>query len=296
MLKIFKEHKKIWLIAILIIVVPVVLVFMEDYLYLRKAISRLGLQKAEEEVQKDGVEDWSGVTETRIRIEKEECQTNFDFNKLDFNIKIWDSELSTMLKGLLVLRAIDQNNRDLCNYEKKEIDPSIKKERCERDYDFYFMLTEKLEKDMDSQQYVKECQEALLPSASIEGVNGEDIDILKERVRTMCESYYQSFQNKTAVILDPTFMCDGDPARHDTVEYLDPQTNQTKSCVDEDSDEIKFLIAVAKNDPTDCLVINNFRTSQYCQFYFGRDLMPFQNKFKEAYCHNLVNKRSLLFQ
>ena len=275
------------------IVILVLLIIAKDYLYLRKEVSQLRDQPANGEISQVEIEL---KIEEDIKKETEGCQANldlsFDLEKLDFTKPIWDNELPTMLKGLLVLRAVDQNNRDLCNYEKQEINFGLRRERCERDYDFYFVLTEKLEEGIDSQQYIKECQKALLPYILIEIEEGLieyiDRDRLNEGLEIICESYYQSFQNKAAIILDPILMCERTPAKHDLVEYLDPQTKQSKICPDEFSDEIKFLIAIAKNDSTKCSAIENFRTSLYCQFYFNRDLMTYQNKFKEIYCYDLV--------
>jgi hypothetical protein len=259
--------------------------------YIQKQISKLELEKELKITAPPVVGRREGI-EQEIEESIRKCQAEFDLNKSDFTKPIWDSELSTMLKGLLVIRAVDQNNRNLCNYEKQEIDPGLQKERCQHDYDFYFTLTKKLKKGMGSQQYIKECQEALLPYIFIEIEEGiiEDInrDVLNKELSSICGSYYQSFQNKSAVILDPIFMCDGDPLRDDAVEYVDLQTNQLKSCAGEMNDEIKFLIAIAKNDSTNCTAIKNFRTAQYCQFYFDKDFTTYQNKFKEAYCNMLV--------
>lgn len=274
MLGIFKKYKKIWLIGILIVVV-VVLVLL--FIFIREKMGVEEVVKIEEAIEKG----------------MEECRTDFDLEKLDFTKPVWESELPTILKEILVLRAVSQNNRALCNYEEKEINLGLQKVRCERDYDFYFTLTEKLEKGIDSQQYVKECQEAMIPNLLIEAKERniempEDIDVLKEGTGNACESYYQSFQNKTPVILEPALMCDEISSSYDVVNYFDPQSNQTKSCLGEHSEKIKFLIAIAKNNPADCLTIEDFRASRYCRFYFDRDSMIFYDEFKEAYCHNLV--------
>lgn len=306
---IFEKYKYMWALLVLTLIVIVSLFIMKDYLFLQKEkISEINKEKLSD-IEQPVISDieqpviWDDIEqpvisdiEQTIAKEKEECLANFNLNKLDSTKPIWNSELPTMLKGLLVLRAIDQDNRDLCNFEMVEINPSIRKERCERDYDFFFILTEKLKKGIDAQKYVEECQEALIPYLFIEKEQGvpdipDDIGELKEGLEVICRSYYQTFQNKTPNILDSDLMCGGLTAKdYHVMEYIDPQTNQVKSCRGEFNDDIDFLIAIAKNDPALCSIIDKFRTSQYCHYFFNRDITPFYNEFKESYCHSLVHK------
>ena len=293
MFKIFKNLKKTWLkISLVVIAILLILVLAREYLELRK--SYLDVREKLEDVEIGiGIEE-IGPIEKTTEEQMKKCLADFDLDKLDFTIPIiWDSELSTMLKPLLVMQAVKQNNRNLCNFERQDIDEDIDeglhRKRCEFDYDFFFVLTEKLKEGIDSQQYIQKCQEVLLTYILFEGITPESPEAIRKGLSDICKSYYQSFQNKNPIILNLGLMCDGDPQKHDKVNYFDPQTNQLKSCIGEFSDEIKFLIAIAKNAPTDCLDIKRFRTSQYCQFYFDRDLTIYQDEFKNAYCRNLIH-------
>lgn len=300
MLETFTRNKKIWLIAIFVIIILVSLFVAGGYYSEREDSTADKQVIIKEEAITEETFDIEKRFEQTINVEKEKCMLDFDLDNLDFTKLIWNDELSTMLKGLLVMRAVDQKNKDLCNYEKREINSEFRKERCELDYNFFFVLSEKLKKGISPEQYTKECQESLLPYILIEIELGriEDINIetLKEGIGEVCKSYYQSFENKAVVIVDPLLMCDGDPAKDSTVEYLIPQTKQSKICAGEFSDEIKFLITVAKNDSAGCLDIKDPRISQYCQFYFNRDLIKYQNKFKEVYCHSKIHNDLFLLE
>jgi flagellar biosynthesis/type III secretory pathway M-ring protein FliF/YscJ len=93
----FKRYKKICLVVILIVVVLVLLFITKDYLYPRKEeILEIKKEKL------TGIEEAAKIEEA-IKKEMEECRTNFDLERLDFTKPIWDSELPTMFKGLLVL-------------------------------------------------------------------------------------------------------------------------------------------------------------------------------------------------
>lgn len=286
MLETLEQNKKRWLVAILIVEILAILFIAKIYLYPTEEKDLETKLEIKEEILPNFNEEVF-----------EKCKANFNLDKLDFAESIWESELPTLLKELAVLRAVIQDNRNLCgDYEKEEIDPGLHKIRCECDYDLFFTLTEKLKDGISSQQYVKECQEALIPNLIIEKEKRniempEDMDILKEGVSNACESYYQSFQNKTPVILDPDLMCDKVSPSDDVVNYLDPKDNRIKSCLGEHGEKIKFLIAIAKNNPVNCLDIKDSRVLGYCQFYFDRkNLIKLQNEFREDYCHALAHE------
>lgn len=296
MFKIFKNFKRSWFKIVLVVIVVLLTLILireyfivkKDYLDVREKLEDIEIGIGIEKI--DPTDPIEKITEEQMK----KCLADFDLDKLDFTIPIWGregigSELPIMLKALLVIQAIDQNDRNLCNFERQDIDRGLRKERCELDHDFFFVLTEKLKNGINSQQYISECQKILLAGILDDGINLESPEILKKGLADICQSYYQSFQNKKPIILNPGLMCDGILQKHDKVSYFDSQANQLKSCVGEFSDEIKFLIAVAKNAPTDCLDIERFRTSKYCQFYFDRDLTIYKNKFKNAYCRNLIH-------
>lgn len=302
MLETFTRNKKIWLMVIFVIII-LVLLFVAGGYYSEREDSTADEQVVvkEEVIKKEAITEETLDSEKRfeqiINTEKEKCMLNFDLNNLDFTKPTWGAELSTMLKGLLVMRAVDQKNRDLCNYEKREIDSELRKERCERDYDFFFTLTRKLEKGLNSQQYVTECREALTPYILIEKEqklaklpdNPDDLDELKKGLDIICESYYISFQNKEPVILNSALMCDGKTiGRYNVLNYTSI-TNQKNSCIGEFNDDIEYLIAVAKKNPGLCELIPNYRTYQYCKYYFSQDLSFPYNGFKESYCHEKIH-------
>ncbi|MDP3043537.1 MAG: hypothetical protein Q8N21_03985 [bacterium] len=285
MLEAFTRNKKIWLIAIFVIIILVSLFVAGGYYSEREDLTADEQVVIKEEAIAEETFDTEERFQQTINTEKEKCMLDFDLNNLDFTKSTWNSELSTMLKGLLVMRAVDQKNRDLCNYEKREIDSELRKERCEENYNFFFILTDKLKSGLDYQQYIKECRDVLLVYTLI--IDGtEDIDAIRQATELECAIFYQSFQDKTPVIIEPEKICDKDSTKHDSVDYFDPQTKQIKFCFTEIADKIKFLVAVANNNSTGCLNIKKTRALQYCQYYFNKDLAPFYNKFKESYCHS----------
>jgi hypothetical protein len=288
MLEIFKKHKKIWLIGVLIIAVLILLfVGIRDYFYLKGEVSQLRIQEAYEEGPQVDMGDLPGIEEA---IEKgiEECRMNFDLNKLDFTKPIWDSELPIMLLDLIAIQAFDKNDANECNYfeNKGQIHILFSVKECQFVYRLYFDLVEKLKKGISFEDYLNKCQAALnLSSFSIQ----VDEEKLREPANKMvCESLYLSYQDKSPIIINPVKLCDGG-TESDVCDYFD-ENKELKTCQSGICDEIKFLIAVAKNDSNICLTIDNPKTSQYCQFYFDRDLRVFQNKFAETYCHNFIQK------
>lgn len=294
MLETFTRNKKIWLIAIFVIIILVLLFVAGGYYSERKDSTADKQVVVKEEAIKEETLDTKKRFEQIINTEKEKCMLDFDLDNLDFTKSIWNDKLSTMLKGLLVMRAVDQNNKNLCDYEKQEVDLELRKERCERDYDFFFTLIRKLEKGLNSQQYVTECREALTPYILIEKEQKlaelpDDLDELREGLDIICESYYLSFQSKEPVILDSALMCDGKTiGKYNALNYTST-ANQKNSCIGEFNDDIEYLIAVAKKDLGLCESIPNPRTYQYCKYYFSQDLSSFYNGFRESYCHSKIH-------
>ncbi|MBU2579527.1 hypothetical protein KKF19_00935 [Patescibacteria group bacterium] len=286
MLEIFKQN--IWLIAVFIVIL-ISLSIVGNYYFKNKDLIADGLIVEEEVITEEAIDAEDRFNQI-INKEKEKCILDFNLDKLDFTEADSDSELPTILKRLLVMRAADQNNRDLCYYENREIDFELRKERCERDYDFFFVLTDKLKNGIGLEQYVTECREAFLPYILIEKEQKltelpDDLDEIKAGLGAICENYHRSFQSKEPVIFDSTLMCDSQVEQED-----DAATDRTTSCAGEFSDNIAYLIAVAKNDSILCESIPELRIYQYCKYYFSRDLSFFYDKFKASYCHNKVHK------
>jgi len=289
MLEILKKYKKIWLIGVLIIAVLIFLfVGIRDYLYLKEEVSQLKIL----EVQYRKIQEIDDAITTMIEeaIEKEtgECRTDFDLDKLDFTKPIWDSELSVMLTSLVAMQAFSKNNENECNYfkDKEKIHSFFTVKECQSVYRLYFNLVEKLKQGMSLNDYLKECQTALNLSSSFIQVDQEEVRESANRI--VCESLYLSYQDKRPIINNPAELCD-EGSKTDVCNYFD-KNKELKICQSGICDEIKFLIAVAKNDSTICSTIDNPKTSQYCQFYFDRDLVTFQNNFIEVYCHNFIQK------
>lgn len=288
-LKIFNKEliKKIALI-ILGILILVLLSALSEHSYLQKQISQFeskGKAIADQFVSEQRKKARRNV-EQQIKETTDKCQTEFDLNKLDFEKPIWDSGLSITLPYLIAMQAFEQGSEKKCDYFKnlKGVNSNLTIEECQIRYRF-LDLTEGLKKGMSCQNYVEECKK--FANIEIEGSENE-----KETFgKLACESLCQSYQNKAAVITEPENLCDEDSSlQGDAVSYLDAKTNQQKTCSGGIADEIKFLVAVAKNDSNSCLDIKNSKTSSLCQFYFDRDLIKYQNKFKEAYCHDLVQR------
>lgn len=282
-----KLVKKLTLI-ILGMVVLVLLIALGD-IYLQKQISQIESKRKiiiEQFISEQKKKAARKNIEQQIEEAMKNCQTEFDLNKLDFKKPIWDSELSVMLPYLIAMEAFEQGNEEKCDYFKdlKEINSDLTIDECQRRYRF-LDLTASLKKGMSCQNYIEECEK--LANIEIEGSENEKETFIK----LVCESLCQSYQNKAAVITEPENLCDEEPSlQGDAVSYLDAKTNQQKTCFGGITDEIKFLIAVAKDDSNSCLDIKNSKTSSLCQFYFDRDLIKYQNKFKEAYCHDLVQR------
>lgn len=286
-----KELVKKIAVVIIGIMILVLLIALGEHSYLQKQISQF------ESKNKTIVDQFASEqrkkaernAEQQIEEATKNCQTEFDLNKLDFEKPIWNSELSVMLPYLIAMQAFEQGSEKKCDYFKdlKEVNSNLTIEECQIRYHF-LDLTDGLKKGMSCQNYIEECKK--IANAGIEGSENE-----KETFgKLACESLCQSYQNKTAVIAEPENLCDEDPSlQGDAVSYVDAKTNQQKTCFGGIVDEIKFLVAAAKNDSGSCLDIKNSKTSSLCQFYFDRDLIKYQNKFKEAYCHDLT-RRALL--
>ena len=286
MLETFK--KNIWLIAVSMVVLALLSVA-GNYYFKKKDLAMDDSAVIKKEVVTEKALDAEERFNRIIKEEEEKCALDFDFDKLDFTEVDSDSELSSMLKGLLVMRAVDQNNKNLCDYEKQEVDLGLRKERCEEDYNFFFILTDKLRSGLDYRQYIQECQDVLLAYTLIR-YDMEDADVLKQATELECAIFYQSFQDKTPIVIEPEKICYADSIKHDSVDYFDSQTKQIKSCFTEIAGKIKFLVAVANNDLTGCLDIKQTRAFQYCQYYFNKDLANFYDKFRESYCNDKVYK------
>lgn len=279
---------KTGILVILGLIIIILLITLGIYWYFQKQISQIKLEKEKEKIEIPPLlPPASGMREgIEQEIERgiENCRVNFDLNKLDFAAPIWNTELSSMLPQLIAMQAFEQSNEKKCDYfkNKDKINPGLTVENCQRRYHFLKLIAE-LKKGLNCQDFVGECARRNIPDLDVEK------DELEKANKIVCESLCQSYQNRTPVIPEPEVLCDAPPSpQTDAVDYLDPETNQLKTCLSGTADEIKFLIAASQNEASGCLIINNPRTSQFCQFYFDRDLEKQQNKFKEIYCRNLV--------
>lgn len=285
---------KKWILIILGIIVIVLLVTLGNYWYFQKQISQIQQEIKKNETPPSIIERRGGIEE-EIAKRKENCRANFDFNKLDFTAPIWEETkgseiLPEMLPYLIAMEAFGKKDENRCDFfrDKERIHPWLSIENCQRRYHFLKLIDE-LKKGINCQSFIEECVRRDILKLDVEENKREKTN------KIVCETLCQSYQQKTPVILDPENICDAQPSpQADTVDYLDPQTNQFKTCLSGMADEIKFIIAVSKEDAKLCLTIKTPKNSQLCQFYFERDLVKVQNKFKETYCDTLIDRLLLL--
>jgi hypothetical protein len=287
-----KQLKKIWLVLIFykiwLLVIVLILIISLGFSVFRNYLLKKELAKQptvgpkpEELVGPPaiGPED-----EQQIEGQIAQCIKNFDLNKIDFTKPIWDYGLSKKLNELVALQAFKENNIKKCDYfkDKVKINLELAVENCLKEYRF-LKATAELKEGISCQNYLEECKRFI------------DLDVdekdREEAERVVCESLCQSYQNKTPIILTPENLCDKQPSpTADAIEYFDVKTNQSKICYSGLADEIKFLIAVSKNDLNICSTIKEPKASLYCQFFFDRNFVTCQDKFKEQYCHHLIFK------
>lgn len=248
---------KKWLLIILIS--AVLLIIFVGYFYYQKQVPELLMER-----------------------EFKNCHAGFSLDKLDFTKPIWNSELSIILPELIAMQAFKENNINGCDYFKdlNKINSNLTAEKCQRFYHFLESI-KKLQEGMACPDYIKECKNTI----------EVEEDTTEEAKEVACESYCQSFKNKTPVITQPENLCESE-THSDAVDYTDAKTNQLKTCATGLADEIKFLVAAAKYSPSDCALINDPTTQPLCQFYFEREAiyLKYRNEFEQKYCGLFVGK------
>lgn len=254
-------------------------------------------QEEEKKEEKCEPAEIGNSTEQRLKKEIEECVEKLDLSELDFEERFWNQGLSTDLKGVSVLRAVEGSDRSLCGaYDKKDVDLGLHNVRCERDYDLFFMLTDKLKNGISSDDYVKGCQDAVIPNLLVEKaeriIDIPPLEVLRPAVGEMCRSYYESYSQQIPVILLPDLMCDEISSSSDIVIYTDKETGEQRECLGEHGEKIKFFIAISKNDSSLCSDIGDPRIMSFCQYYFDNEkFIEYREELKEKYCHDEVNSK-----